>query len=137
MSARIYILFICSMLAVSTSPIIARYLYHIDPISISFWRMFIGGMILVIYGFFSRIESISNDNKYKTYIAGLLLGLHFLYLSFCRQLQMVHLNVQLDSLKIQVVVVKVVVLLVMLSVAKYLHRNSLMNLECNLVLISL
>ena len=77
MNARIYILFICSMLAVSTSPIIARYLYHIDPISISFWRMFIGGMILVIYGFFSRIESISNGNKYKTYIAGLLLGVHF------------------------------------------------------------
>ena len=77
MNARIYLLFICSMLAVSTSPIIARYLHHIDPISISFWRMFIGGMILVIYGYFKSIESISNDNKFKIYVAGILLGLHF------------------------------------------------------------
>ncbi len=78
MSFAIYFLLICSMFAVSTSPLIARYLSHLDPIAISFWRMFIGAVILHIYGFFSNgPKIISTQNSFKTIYAGILLGLHF------------------------------------------------------------
>ena len=78
MSFRIHILLFSSMLAVSTSPLIARYLNHVDPVSISFWRMLIGAVILHIYSFFTKSPNYSsNDNKFKTIIAGFLLGIHF------------------------------------------------------------
>ena len=80
MSFAIYFLLICSMFAVSTSPLIARYLSHLDPIAISFWRMFIGAAILHIYGFFSNgPKIISTQNSFKTIYAGILLGLHFAF----------------------------------------------------------
>ncbi len=78
MSFGIYFLLICSMFAVSTSPLIARYLNHLDPITISFWRMFIGAFILHIYSLFSNGKIyISKKNAIKTIYAGILLGLHF------------------------------------------------------------
>ena len=78
MSFGIYILLFCSMLAVSTSPLIARYLSHLDPISISFWRMLIGAVILHVYSFFMYPSNYSfNKNTFKTIIAGILLGIHF------------------------------------------------------------
>ena len=78
MSLGIYFLLVCSMFAVSTSPLIARYLNHLDPISISFWRMLIGAFILHVYGSFSNeTKYISKQNSTKTKYAGVLLGLHF------------------------------------------------------------
>lgn len=78
MSLGIYFLLICSMFAVSTSPLIARYLSHLDPISISFWRMFIGAMILHFYSLSSKKNKyLSKKNNIKTIYAGILLGLHF------------------------------------------------------------
>ena len=78
MSFKIYFLLICSMFAVSTSPLIARYLNHLDPIAISFWRMLIGALILHIYGSFSKgPKYISSQNSTKTIYAGILLGVHF------------------------------------------------------------
>ncbi len=78
MSLGIYFLLICSMFAVSTSPLIARYLSHLDPISISFWRMFIGAFILHIYSLSSKkYKYLSKQNNAKTIYAGILLGLHF------------------------------------------------------------
>tara|TARA_B100001123_G_C15263441_1_gene1007488 strand:- start:664 stop:1494 length:831 start_codon:yes stop_codon:yes gene_type:complete len=66
------------MLAVSTSPLIARYLNHLDPISISFWRMLIGAVILHVYSFFMHSSNYSfNKNTFKTIISGILLGIHF------------------------------------------------------------
>ena len=78
MSIGIYILVLSSMFAVSTSPLIARYLIHVDPIVISFWRMSIGALVLYIYSYFQKdFKGISSGNKAKTLIAGILLGIHF------------------------------------------------------------
>ena len=78
MSLGIYFLLFSSMLAVSTSPLIARYLNHLDPVSISFWRMLIGAFILQFYSYFKKDRKyILNSNKIKTIIAGILLGVHF------------------------------------------------------------
>ena len=79
MSIGIYFLFFCSMLAVSTSPLIALYLDNqVSPISIAFWRMLIGAIVLYIYSYSNnKFDSITSDNFIKTLIAGILLGFHF------------------------------------------------------------
>ncbi len=79
MSIKIYFLLFCSMLAVSTSPLIARHLDNmVGPISIAFWRMLLGTIILTVYGYFTHnIKLISSKNFLKTVLAGILLGLHF------------------------------------------------------------
>jgi len=79
MSIGIYFLFFCSMLAVSTSPLIALYLDNqVDPISIAFWRMAIGALVLYIYSFTNKkFKPINSKNSLKTFISGILLGLHF------------------------------------------------------------
>ena len=78
MSFGIYFLLLSSMVAVSTSPLIARYLNHLDPIAISFWRMFIGAFILHLYSLFYKKKTfLSKKNNIKTIYAGILLGLHF------------------------------------------------------------
>ena len=78
MSLRIYILLFLSMFAVSTSPIIARYLSHLSPITISLWRMVIAALIMSIYGYYRYdLKPIASNNQIKIVIAGVLLGIHF------------------------------------------------------------
>ena len=78
MSLRIYILLVLSMLAVSTSPIIARYLNHLSPITIGLWRMMIAALIMSVYGYYKYdLKPINSDNKVKVIAAGILLGIHF------------------------------------------------------------
>ena len=78
MSLRIYILLILSMFAVSTSPLIARYLNHLSPITIGLWRMFIAACIMSIYGYWQyELKPISSNNRFKIIVAGILLGIHF------------------------------------------------------------
>ena len=78
MSLRIYILLFLSMFAVSTSPIIARYLSHLSPITISLWRMVIASLIMSIYGYYRYdLKPIASNNQIKIVIAGVLLGIHF------------------------------------------------------------
>ena len=78
MSVRIYILLVLSMFAVSTSPIIARYLNHLSPITIGLWRMVIAALIMSTYGYYKYdLKPINSDNKFKVIIAGILLGIHF------------------------------------------------------------
>jgi len=81
MSMGIYFLFFCSMLAVSTSPLIALHLDEkVNPISIAFWRMLIGAFVLYVYSYFNKgFEPITSDSSIKTLFAGLLLGLHFAF----------------------------------------------------------
>tara|TARA_B100000609_G_scaffold194450_1_gene187061 strand:+ start:663 stop:1520 length:858 start_codon:yes stop_codon:yes gene_type:complete len=76
MNYKIYILFIVSMFAVSFSPVIARYLNHIDPVAISFWRMLIASIIMIIYDFYKTKSKILIIN-YQYITAGFLLGIHF------------------------------------------------------------
>ena len=78
MSLRIYILLVLAMFAVSTSPIIARYLTHLSPITIALWRMVIAAFIMSCYGYYQYdFKPISPSNQIKIVIAGILLGTHF------------------------------------------------------------
>ena len=78
MSLKIYILLVLSMFAVSTSPIIARYLSHLSPITIGLWRMVIAALIMSFYGYYQYdSKPISSRNQFKIVIAGILLGIHF------------------------------------------------------------
>ena len=78
MPIGIYFLLLCSMLAVSTSPLIARYLNHLDPVAIAFWRMIIGAFIMHVFSMISAgKKNLSKKNSIRTLFAGVLLGLHF------------------------------------------------------------
>ena len=78
MNYRITILLIIALLSVSTSPIVAKSLVGVPAVAISFWRMFIGSILLWIYSIFNNQGSMnSNENYSKTVVAGILLGFHF------------------------------------------------------------
>ena len=65
------------MLAVSTSPIIARYLENVPAVAISFWRMAFGALILWIISIFKKQPPLIKINRNKTLLGGFLLGIHF------------------------------------------------------------
>ena len=65
------------MLAVSTSPIIARYLDNVPAVAISFWRMGFGAFILWGVSLVKKQAPLKNGNMKRTLIAGILLGIHF------------------------------------------------------------
>ena len=65
------------MLSVSTSPIIARYLDNVPAVTISFWRMGIGALILWGISMIKKQVPLKKTNLKKTLIAGILLGIHF------------------------------------------------------------
>ncbi len=65
------------MFSVSTSPIIARYLENVPAVSISFWRMGIGAIILWLISIINKQKPLKNDNLKRTIIAGIFLGFHF------------------------------------------------------------
>ena len=66
-----------AMLAVSTSPIIARYLDNVPAVAISFWRMGFGALILWMISVVKKQSPLSSENRNKTIIAGIFLGIHF------------------------------------------------------------
>ena len=65
------------MLSVSTSPIIARYLENVPAVSISFWRMGFGSLILWAVSLVKKQVPLRNENLKRTLIAGIFLGIHF------------------------------------------------------------
>lgn len=78
MNFKITILLIIALLSVSTSPLIGRYLDSVPAVSISFWRMFIGSLLIWIYSCFKRQGRVKNKKNYnRIIIAGILLGIHF------------------------------------------------------------
>ena len=66
-----------AMLAVSTSPIIARYLDNVPAVAISFWRMGFGALILWMISVVKKQPPLSSENRNKTIMAGIFLGIHF------------------------------------------------------------
>ena len=66
-----------AMLAVSTSPIIARYLDDVPAVAISFWRMGFGSLILWMISVVKKQTPLSSENRNKTIMAGIFLGIHF------------------------------------------------------------
>ena len=65
------------MLAVSTSPIIARYLNNVPAVAISFWRMGFGAIILWGISLVKKQDALKNGALKRTLLAGILLGIHF------------------------------------------------------------
>ena len=65
------------MLAVSTSPSIARFLENVPAVAISFWRMSFGALILWSIGLIKNQIPLKDENLKRTLIAGILLGIHF------------------------------------------------------------
>ena len=65
------------MLSVSTSPIIARYLDAVPAVTISFWRMALGAIILWFISIIKKQIPLNSKQQKRTIIAGILLGIHF------------------------------------------------------------
>jgi len=79
MNIKVLLILLIAMLSVSSSPIIGRLLKDISPIQVSFWRMFIGGILLWGISLFFKQKPLNKSTRFKTYIFGILLGLHFYF----------------------------------------------------------
>ena len=79
MNIKITLLLFLALLSVSTSPIVGRWLEGVSAISISFWRMFIGALALWLFSIMKNQGSMKlKQNLYRTIIAGVFLGFHFM-----------------------------------------------------------
>ena len=76
---RITSLLFLGLLSISLSPIIARSLNSSATI-ISFWRMFLAASFLWGYSvfYFKNLKGLSRSNQVRTFLSGILLGIHFL-----------------------------------------------------------
>ena len=81
MNIRVFLILFIAMISVSTSPIVARLLVDVSAVSVSFWRMFIGGILLWIISLIPIFtqKPLSKENRKKTQISGVLLGFHFYF----------------------------------------------------------
>ncbi len=81
MNIKVFLILFIAMISVSTSPIIARLLVDVSAVSVSFWRMFIGGILLWIISLIPIFtqKQLSKKNRKKTQISGILLGFHFYF----------------------------------------------------------
>jgi len=68
-----------AMIAVSTAPIIAKWLVMVPAVVISFWRMAIASALVWGYSAIRPQGSLSWSNRKKTVYAGILLGSHFFF----------------------------------------------------------
>ncbi len=79
MKRKVIIMLFVAMLAVSTAPIIAKWLNGVPAVVISFWRMALASTLIWGYSSIHPQERLSKSNRIKTTIAGMLLGLHFIF----------------------------------------------------------
>ena len=81
MNIKVLLILFVAMISVSTSPIIARLLVDVSAVSVSFWRMFIGGTLLWIISLIPifKQQKLTKLNRKKTQLSGFLLGLHFYF----------------------------------------------------------
>lgn len=77
MKIKVLLLLVIAMLSVSTSPIIARYLENVSAVSISFWRMGIGSLLLWIFSSYKTQIPLGKNNYSRTVLSGVFLGIHF------------------------------------------------------------
>ena len=78
MRVKIFFILFIAMLSVSTSPIIAEgLLSNVPAVAISFWRMGFGALILWCISLIKKQAPLTNENRNKTLIAGIFLGIHF------------------------------------------------------------
>ena len=76
---RIIPLLFLGLLSISLSPIVARSLASSATV-ISFWRMFLASFFLWGYSlfYFKNLQGLSYSNQIRTFLSGILLGIHFL-----------------------------------------------------------
>ena len=76
---KIIPLLFLGLLSISLSPIVARSLSSSATV-ISFWRMFLSSFLLWGYSvfYFKNLEGLSYPNQIRTFLSGILLGIHFL-----------------------------------------------------------
>lgn len=77
MSIRILILLFLGLVSASTSSLFAKLLPAVPAVSIAFWRMFFGAIILWGFTIFQRQDKIPADQRINIFLAGVFLGLHF------------------------------------------------------------
>jgi len=76
---RIIPLLFLGLLSISLSPIVGRSLASSATV-ISFWRMFLSSFFLWGYSIFysKNLQSLSYPNRIRTFLSGILLGIHFI-----------------------------------------------------------
>ena len=77
--SKIIPLLFIGLLSISLSPIVARSLASSATV-ISFWRMFLASFFLWGYSliYFKNLKGLSYSNKVRTFLSGILLGIHFI-----------------------------------------------------------
>ena len=79
MNKWIYTILLVGLLAISTSPVIARLLPLVPATVISFWRMATASSMLWCYSSIRPQESLSTKNIRLVLAAGFLLAMHFVF----------------------------------------------------------
>ena len=79
MNKWIYTILLVGLLAVSTSPVIARLLPLVPAAVIAFWRMAAASAMLWSYSSFRSQESLATKNIRLVLAAGFLLAMHFVF----------------------------------------------------------
>tara|TARA_B100000945_G_C20420086_1_gene617475 strand:+ start:1584 stop:2435 length:852 start_codon:yes stop_codon:yes gene_type:complete len=74
---KISFILLIAMFSVSISPIVARYLFNVPAIAISFWRMCFGAIILWFLSIFFQQPSLKKSERNQIILAGVFLGIHF------------------------------------------------------------
>ncbi len=77
-TSRIIVVFSVALVATSLSSIFARMMPLVSPVTISFWRLFVGGGFLWFYSFFVHQGALNRKYRTKMRISGIFLGLHFI-----------------------------------------------------------
>jgi len=79
MNKWIYTILLVGLLAISTSPVIARFLPLVPAAVIAFWRMTTASAMLWGYSSIRSQESIKPRNTWLIFTAGFLLAMHFIF----------------------------------------------------------
>ena len=79
LNKQIYPLLIIGLIAISTSPVIAKLLPYVPATVIAFWRMAIASAALWIYSAFFSYSSTKYNNTRLVYLAGASLAMHFIF----------------------------------------------------------
>ena len=79
LNKQIYPLLIIGLIAISTSPVIAKMLHLVPATVIAFWRMAIASALLWVYSVFFSYKSVKSNNSILVYLAGASLAMHFIF----------------------------------------------------------
>ncbi|MDG2266926.1 MAG: DMT family transporter [Candidatus Marinimicrobia bacterium] len=79
LNKQIYPLLIIGLIAISTSPVIAKMLPLVPAAVIAFWRMAIASALLWVYSVFFSYKSVKSNNSILVYLAGASLAMHFIF----------------------------------------------------------